>query len=207
MHEVADLIACDACDALHRRSTLVPGQIARCRRCDCELDRHSGHDLRRLLPLTLACLILFVIANAFPIVEIEVQGLGSRTTLVGAVFELTAEGRALVAVLVLGTTILFPMIYLAILLYLLLPLRHDPAGAGYAWMIRGIRSLRPWGMIEVFLLGVLVALVKLAGMATVIAGAALYAFIALTILLTIVIGFDPRALWQRPPGGPRSEPR
>ena len=59
-----------------------------------------------------------------------------------------------------------------------------------------MQSLRPWGMIEVFLLGVLVAIVKLSSMATVVPGPALWAFVALTVLLTAVLSFDPRAFWE-----------
>ena len=196
MSEEPSLIACSCCDALHRRSALGPGQVANCRRCGAELDRHPGRGRGPILPLTLACLILFMIANAFPIVVIEVQGLESQTTLAGAVYQLSAEGMAPVAALVLGTTIVFPFVHLLALLYLLLPLDHHPLRARFGWVVRGILSLRPWGMIEVFLLGVLVAIVKLAGMATVIPGAALWAFVALTVLLTVVLGFDPRRFWQ-----------
>jgi paraquat-inducible protein A len=63
-------------------------------------------------------------------------------------------------------------------------------------MVRGIQSLRPWGMIEVFLLGVLVAIVKLSGMATIVPGPALWAFMLLTPLLTAVVSFDPRLFWS-----------
>lgn len=63
-------------------------------------------------------------------------------------------------------------------------------------MLALLQSLRPWGMVEVFLLGVLVATIKLSGMATVIAGPALWAFVALTVLLTVVVSFDPRGLWD-----------
>ena len=80
------------------------------------------------------------------------------------------------------------------------------AGLG-SWMGgaigRAIQSVRPWGMIEVFLLGVLVAIVKLSSMATVVAGPALWAFVALTVLLTAVLSFNPNAFWEmtfRPPG-------
>lgn len=196
MLERSDLIACEGCDAVYHRAPLQPRDVAHCPRCDAELERHAGNQRRRLLPLTVASLIMFAIANLFPIVEIELKGLRSQTTLAGAVLALTNEGMSVVALLVLATTLLFPLLQLCILVWLLVPLQHDRQAPGFAWLVRAMQSLRPWGMIEVFLLGVLVAIVKLSSMATVVAGPALYAFVALTVLLTSVLSFDPRGFWE-----------
>ena len=196
MREVPNVAACEGCDALYRRIALQPGEIARCRRCGTELDRHPGRQRERILPLTIASLILFAIANVFPIAQIEVRGIASETTLLGAVIALGSEGKSLVAMLVLATTVLFPLLQLAVLFYLLVPARTDGPPAGFDWLVRGIQTLRPCGMIEVFLLGVLVAIVKLSSMAVVVPGAALWAFGALTLLLTAVLNFDPRMLWR-----------
>lgn len=158
---------------------------------------------RRLLPLTVACLILFAIANLFPIVEIELQGLHSRTTLVGAVITLAGEGMSIVALLVLATTLLFPLLQLCALCYLLVPLARGVRPPGFATLVGLLQALRPWGMVEVFLLGVLVAIIKLSGMAAVITGPALWAFMALTVLLTVVVSFDPRGFWELAYDGPK----
>ena len=196
MEKVPDIAVCSGCDAVYAKPVLRRREVMRCTRCGSELDRHSGDLRQRILPLTVASLIMFAIANLFPIVEIELQGLSSRTTLVGAVQVLTGEDMSLVALLVLATTILFPLLQLCILLWLLVPLRHQRRAPGFALLVRAMQSLRPWGMIEVFLLGVLVAIVKLSSMATVVAGPALYAFVALTVLLTAVMSFDPRGFWE-----------
>jgi paraquat-inducible protein A len=141
-------------------------------------------------------LIVFIIANCFPIVEIEAQGLRSQTTLVGAVAALSNEGMPEVALIVLATTLLFPLMQLLILLYLLVPLRRSGPMPGFSQCARLLIMLRPWGMVEVFLLGVLVALIKLSGIARVIPGVALWAFAVLTVLLVLVVTFNPRYLWQ-----------
>ena len=203
MQEVPDLIACEGCDALYGRPVLQRRELARCARCGTELERHPGRTGERMLPLTLACLVLFAIANTFPIVEIELRGSTSQTTLAGAVVALAGEGRALVAMIVLATTILFPLLQLTVLLYLLVPTRDARPPAGFDWLLRTIQSLRPWGMIEVFMLGVLVAIVKLASMAVIVPGPALWAFVALTLLLTAVLSFDPRTLWASWRAAPR----
>lgn len=202
MKQVPGLVICEGCDAAYRRPTLHPREIAHCQRCGTELARHPGMQHRRLLPLTVASLILFAIANLFPIVAIELQGLTSHTTLVGAVVALVGEGMSMVAMLVLATTLLFPLLQLCVLGYLLVPLTRGVRPRGFARLVRLLQALRPWGMVEVFLLGVLVAVIKLSGMATVITGAALWAFVVLTVLLTVVVSFDPRGFWELAYEGP-----
>ena len=199
MRELPDLIACEGCDALYKKRPLGTDEIAICARCGTELERDSSRQRQRLLPLAVAGLITFIIANAFPIVEIELQGLRNQTTLFGAVLALSAEGMTPVALLVLATTIVFPLMQLLFLIYLLVPRPDASHPPGFRWMVRAMQTLRPWGMIEVFLLGVLVAIVKLSNMATVLPDVALWAFGVLTILLTAVISFDPRYFWQITP--------
>jgi paraquat-inducible protein A len=196
MKEVPDAIVCEGCDAVYQRQPLRRRQVARCARCGAELDRHAGEQGARVLPLTVASLILFAIANLFPIVEIQVKGLHSQTTLAGAVVVLSTEGMSPVALLVLATTILFPLLQLCILFYLLVPMARERRPAGFGILVRVLQMLRPWGMIEVFLLGVLVAIVKLSSLAQVVAGPALWAFMGLTVLLTAVLSFNPRAFWE-----------
>ncbi len=210
MQVVPHVTVCEGCDAVFRAPKLRSREIAHCPRCGTELTRHAGQQRDRLLPLTLASLILFAIANLFPIVEIELQGRSSQTTLAGAVVVLAGEGMSPVALLVLATTLLFPLAQLCILLYLQVaptvwqadrkadgdaatPPERPP---GFAVLVKALQSLRPWGMVEVFLLGVLVAIVKLFGMATVVLGPALWAFVGLTVLLTTLLSFDPRSFWQ-----------
>ncbi|WP_137718381.1 paraquat-inducible protein A [Methylobacillus flagellatus] len=196
MKQRPDIVVCEECDAVYGKPALAHNEIARCLVCDAELERDTGNRLANLLPLTIASLILFVMANGFPIVEIELQGLSSQTTLFGAVLALNDGGMTLVALLVLATTILFPLMQLLTLLYLLRPVARRTHPPGRKLLLRLMQVVRPWGMVEVFLLGVLVALVKLSNMATVLPDIALWAFAALTITLTVVVSFNPRYLWR-----------
>ena len=202
MREISHLIACEQCDAVFKKLSLANGETARCTRCGNELDRNTEQRRHHLLPLTIASLIIFIIANSFPIVEMELQGLHSQTTLIGAVVSLATEGISVVALLVMATTILFPFMQMLILFYLLVPSKHADERPGFSLLIRIMQALRPWGMIEVFLLGVLVALIKLSNMATIIPGIALWAFCMLTVMLTVVVSFNPRYLWQLQETGP-----
>lgn len=191
------LVVCEHCDAVYRRSALAPKEHAYCARCGTELYRNSDHLYQALLPMVIASLIVFLICNAFPIVSMEIQGLSTQTTAWGAVVVLFREDMALVALLVLATTILFPLAELILLLYLLLPLALGHVPPGFGEVIRAIRLGRPWGMIEVFMLGIVASLVKLSTMATVVPGVAMWSFGLLTILLTVVLSYDPAELWEQ----------
>ncbi len=195
MHDTA-LIACHDCDLLQRLPA-TPTAILRCPRCDAVLVRRSRDGLDRALALLVAAVPLLVMANVFPIVEVEVSGNQSEATLLGAVFALQGQGVAAVAWLVAATTLLVPALDIAVLLYLLVPVRLARIPPHFAAVYRLARALRPWGMVEVFLLGVLVSLVKLSTLATVVPGIALWSFGALMIVLAASSSaFDGHALWE-----------
>ncbi|MEC4591917.1 paraquat-inducible protein A [Nitrospirillum amazonense] len=190
------LVACPECDALHERRELAPGTKARCVRCGAVLYRRSYLELDHQLALVTTAILIYLIANSFPIVDLEIQGRSNSTTLVGSVLALWREGREIVAVLVFATTQLFPLVDLGALFALLLMIRRGRPALAFAPMLRFLQALRPWGMIEVFMLGIVVALVKLSNMAEVVPGIALWAFGLLTILLAVILSLDLRSLWR-----------
>ncbi|WP_175864024.1 paraquat-inducible protein A [Burkholderia cepacia] len=190
------LIACHTCDTLLRKRPLAGNMQARCPRCNELLYRGGVSQLDRVCALTLAALITFVIAQGFPILEMNVNGMHVQTTLLGAVRALWDQGMGIVAVMVFCATLLFPLTEMAALLYVMLPLRSGRIPRGFGTVLRAIGLVRPWGMIEVFMLGILVTIVKMVSLAQVVPEAALFAFAALTLMLTVVVMFDPRALWD-----------
>lgn len=192
------LIACRECDLVQRAPQPRVGSAVCCRRCAARLYRVTRNGLDRCLAMTLAAGVLFLVANAFPIVALELQGRRTAATLFGAVHALYAQDMELVAALVFFTTILVPALELLAMTWTLAPLRFGRVAPGLSIAYRWIRTARPWGMIEVFMLGVLVSLAKLAHVATVEPGVALWAFGALVFLLAAAAStFDPRELWTR----------
>ncbi|MBY4867969.1 paraquat-inducible protein A [Burkholderia anthina] len=191
-----DLIACHECDALLHKPRLSGREIARCPRCDALLYRNSAAQLERICALALAALITFVIAQTFPILEMDVNGNRVQTTLIGAIDSLWRQDMAIVGVMVFCSTVLFPLVEMAALLYLLLPMRRGVVPPGFNAVLRAIQLVRPWGMIEVFMLGILVTIVKMVSLARVVPEAALFAFGALTLMIAVVLMFDPRTLWD-----------
>ncbi|KVC37460.1 paraquat-inducible protein A [Burkholderia pseudomultivorans] len=191
-----DLIACHECDALLHKPHLSGREVARCPRCDALLYRNSAAQIERICALALAALITFVIAQAFPILEMDVNGNRVQTTLIGAIDSLWHQDMAIVGVMVFCSTVLFPLVEMAALLYLLLPMRRGVVPPGFNAVLRAIQLVRPWGMIEVFMLGILVTIVKMVSLARVVPEAALFAFGALTLMIAVVLMFDPRTLWD-----------
>ncbi|WP_255374052.1 paraquat-inducible protein A [Vogesella sp. LIG4] len=150
------------------------------------------------MALVLTGIFVFLLANVFPVVGLEAGGIRTATTLLGTAIQLMHQDMLPVAMLVLFTGVLLPGIELLALLYLLLPLTLGHAPRGFPRAMRLIRLLHPWGMVEVFMLGVLVSLVKLAHLAQVHPGIGLWSFFALIVLLaTSASRFDAAMLWER----------
>ncbi|WP_052135304.1 paraquat-inducible protein A [Collimonas arenae] len=190
------LIACKYCDAVYQRADLAEGGRALCSRCGGVLYRESARAYYRLLPLAMTALILFSISNICPVVEIDLMGIRTQTTLWGAVAALYADHMALVAVLVCATTILFPLAEMLMILYLLALMRRKRVPPGFERIVRIIQLGRPWGMIEIYLLGVVVTLAKLSSMAEIMPGVGLWSFGLLVVVLAAMLSFDPRDLRQ-----------
>ncbi|MGH8532099.1 MAG: paraquat-inducible protein A [Gammaproteobacteria bacterium] len=192
------LIACRDCDLLQRETALPAGGAARCGRCGAVLYRKMPESLDRTLAFTLAAGVLFLLANAFPLVGLEVQGQRNATDLLGAVRALWDQDMRMVAGLVFLTTVLIPAIELSGMIYLLLPLRLGRLPSGTGPMLRFLQAVKPWGMVEVFMLGVLVSLVKLAHLASIVPGIALWSFGGLILLLAAsAASFNPHEVWAR----------
>lgn len=190
------LIACHECDLLLREITLPQGKAACCCCCGATLYRNLPDSINRSLALTVAAAILYLIANSFPILGINLQGNGNAVTLLQAVHELWKQDMPLVSSLTFVTAILVPALELCLMLYLLLPLYRGYAPAGTSQVMRLLQTIKPWGMVEVFMLGILVSLVKLVQDFKIIPGVALWSFGGLTLLLAaLASSFNPRDVW------------
>ena len=192
------LIACHECDGLQREVALVPGGNAACARCGAELFRRHPESFDRTLALMLAAAIVFVFANTHPVMTLDAKGMRTSTTLFGTVVALHEHGMTSVALLVFFTAIALPAAELAAMLYMLIPVHRGISPPGFVQAFRIVNGARPWGMEEVFILGALVALVKLTQIAQVTPGTGLYAIGAFIVLLAAAeAAYEPRALWAR----------
>jgi paraquat-inducible protein A len=197
---VADtsLVGCPHCDLLQRIPDLAPGASARCPRCDEELWWRREDSLNRTLALTSAAAVLYVIANSVSMIGLTIVGRQTFTTVIGGAEHLWQGGQELVGALVLLTAVIAPAMQIGFTFAIALGgLREQPP----RWvgpLLRYQPTTRLWSMIEVMLLGVLVALIKIADYATVIPGMALYVLGALVFLLAAIqANFDAREVWER----------
>lgn len=192
------LVACLDCDLLQRLPDLEPGASARCPRCDRELWRRREDALDRTLALAVAAAMLYVVANSVPMLGLTAVGHAASTTVFGGAQQLWKDGRAIVAGLVLFTAVVAPALQIGFMLAIVLGARRERPPHWIMTLLRHHPTTRTWSMIEVMMLGVLVALIKIADYAKVIPGLALFALGALVFLLAAMqSSFDPREVWER----------
>lgn len=192
------LIACHECDLLHRVQPLPEKSKARCRRCGSLLYVNFPKTIDRTLAFAITGLVLLVIANIYPFLSLESQGTILETNLITGTIILSQQSMAGPAILVLLTSMVIPCMLLGALVYVLFPMKRGGRLPASRRVFRLALTLRPWSMTEIFLLGILVSVVKLAKMATIIPGTALFSFLALAFVLAAVNTFlDPRTIWEK----------
>jgi len=192
------LVACHECDQLHQRQSLPTGAAAVCSRCGAVLYRHRANSIERSLSLYFTALVLLLLTISFPFMDISLSGQTQQTHLFSGIRLLFQEGYWPLAGLVLLTIIIIPLVQISGYLSLLWPLHRGRRFIRGAHLFRWMRAMRPWSMIEVYVLGVLVSLVKLANYATIIPGTALYSLGALMLVLAAAASaLDPDEVWQR----------
>ena len=195
-----EFVACHDCDLVHRIPIGVEGTSGRCVRCGGVLFAARRNSIERTLALTIAGVVLFLVANWFPFLSFDMQGAVTETTLLSGVRELYAGDMRSLAGLVFLTAVLAPGLQLGLLLYVLVPLYLGRNPWQLAVFFRALRRIQPWSMMEVFLIGILVALVKLGDMAEIVPGLAIYSFAVLIVVLAgATITLDARVIWQHVP--------
>lgn len=194
----AETVACPDCDLLQRIPPLPPGGKARCSRCGKILATQPSDPLDRPLALTLAAAIVFIIANTAPLMGLSAVGHQASTTIIGGAYEMWVRGREFTAVLIAFCAVIAPASYIVFMLTVLFAVKRPPAPHWVGGLMRWADFMRPWSMQEVMLLGILVALIKIAELATVDTGIGMYAVGVLIMLLAAISAtFDPREVWTR----------
>lgn len=194
------LTECLECGLLQRNPPLPPGGVAECGRCGGALHRDRPDSLNRTLALTIAGLVLFIVANSFPFLSFEMQGQVTQTTLLTGVVDLYKGGNWFISGVVLFTSVLAPGLQLTLLLVVLIPLTLERLPLWLPRLFRLVRTLTPWGMMDVFMMGILVSVVKLSEMATIIPGTSLFAFgVLILVLAAAQAALDPDLVWSRVP--------
>lgn len=189
---------CHVCDTLHIAEALPEGTAARCKCCGSVLYQNRPASLARATAFSATSLILMVVVHAFPFLTMDAAGIRTTLNLAAAARSLVEEGSPLLGVAVVLFTIIAPLMLAGGLIYVCAPLMAGKAAPGAFTVAKWLNRTEPWNMIEVFLLGVLVSLLKLGKVADVHFGLGFWAFGALMICMAAAVaGIDRDELWDR----------
>lgn len=181
-----DLVACPQCDTLHRAQSLPDGARAHCQRCGIVLMTSQPAAMAQILSLALTAFVMMIAAVSFPFLTLDAGGLHNATSVIDAVLAFN-EGYAFpLAVAVAFFIVVIPLMRLTALIYALGPLVREKSprsGARTAFALA--ERLRPWSMAEIFIVGVTVALIKVAGLAVVTIGPAFWAFAGVVVITVL----------------------
>lgn len=190
-------IACPQCDVIYRFSATEMVTRTRCLRCGYQLTLGKSEAIARVVGLAMTSTILMGIVLFAPFLYLHAGPFDSNASVVDVVLSFATGIMLPLALAVLIFIIVVPVARSLLLIYALGPLlagHQNAAGAELA--LRWAFVLKPWAMAEIFMVGVAVALVKLAGMATVDTGAAFWAFVLLVVVNTFQDTFMCRnTLW------------
>lgn len=190
-------IACHGCDLLVDVSELADGATADCPRCGGFLTRFRSDAYERVVASAIAAIICLLLANSFPFLSFAASGFESVMTLRSTPMSLWENGMPEVALLVAAFIIFIPAAVLVLLILIAAPLAHRT----HRWWLRPAAHLlfemQGWAMVEVFIIGVIVSLVKIAAMATVVLGISFWAYAAFSILFTYAVAsLDRYQCWE-----------
>jgi paraquat-inducible protein A len=152
----------------------------------------------RVMALAVAALIIFIVANAEPLMALSISGLESSTTILGGVVEMWRQGEWITSVLIALFAVVAPGLKIAFTLVIVFAVRRPPASRWVGTLVRWTEVSGLWSMVEVMMLGILVALVKIADLARVVPGIGIFCAAALVVLMTAIsVSFDPAEVWSR----------
>lgn len=192
------LIICEHCDCVYRKTTLAKHQKTLCTRCGGVLQRYNGLAVEQRLALTVTALMLWIFANCYPVMSISLKGLKNSATLWDSVLALSLGPITFIALVAAIAMIIAPVIQLLLLIWVLGHALTGRRSPGFSFCMRWLETLRPWSMLEVCLLGAMVAVIKLAGLLDVLPGIGLFALAILSLMMIRIAGRDVRDLWDLP---------
>lgn len=192
------LMACHECDALQNVAHVPEGNIASCLCCGERLFKNPRSAIEKPLALIFSCVILFAIANIYPVMRLSIAGIERETTLTESALIFYDLGSPELALVVWLTGVILPAFCVFSLFYILLSIHFKRSWRLTRWLLVWVSRLLPWGMMDVFLLAILVALVKLVSLADVVLGVGFSAFVALVLCYAAAISsIEMHMLWDR----------
>ena len=194
----ATLVACPTCDLLFDVGDLRHGQKANCSRCGDVLTRVRDDNLERVQAFTISGLVCLVISCSFPFLSFKSKGLESVMTLPQTAWKMYEQGMPEIGLVVAAFILIIPA---AVMLLVLVLTTCMAMQQYFAWMTplaHAIFKLRSWAMVDVFFIGVLVSLIKIAHMATVVIGISFWGYAAFSLFFVLTIAnMDTLQYWTQ----------
>ncbi len=191
-----EMTACKQCGTLVRLPEHLKLSQYHCPYCNALLHRR-GQKFSDIIIMAISAILLFVPLTFLPILSLNIMGMESTATLFQALWQLYTDGYHVIAVLSMLTGLLLPVFMMVLLLMILVPLRLGYRPQKVALYYRIYEMAKEWGMAEVYLISIMVAIIKLSGMATLHVGVGLFVFIFFFILFYITtVWFNPDDIWD-----------
>ena len=206
--DINQVIACPDCDLLLEKIPVATGEKLCCPRCGDTLREPKTDSINRTLALALTGLLLFPFAIFMPIMTLNTMGLENSGNIFDEVIMTWDTGYRFIALIVALTTIIFPLIKLLLLFLISLSLKFKRYHNSLRLLMRSYIHLDEWGMLEVFMIGILVTIIKMHHMATIQYDVGLFCFIG---LLAAALGsslmMDKDEFWKLIENGERRNQR
>lgn len=189
--------ACHDCDLLLPVHEITINSVARCPRCHAVLYRHKKNSMDRTLAFSLSGLLFYVPANTLPVLSLDILGNTGRNTMINGVAQLWEQGFWWMAFLVAICSVVMPLLQLSLLAFISFSLRLKHYSDFLPKAIKYQRITSTWAMLEVYLLGIIVAIVKMSDLGDLLMGQALFCFVMLLILTLLALqSFDRHEAWE-----------
>ena len=179
---ISHLSACPYCDRLLEDNRLPEDHVSRCPRCGTVIDKSVRNSLQKSFALSLAGLILFIPAVFMPIMTFSLAGMQSTGNVIDAIVGLFASRYFFVGFMVLLVSLVFPFVKLGLLFITSFSLLSRQVLRPVVFLFRLYKRLSEWGMVEVYMLGILVSIIKMHQLARIDYDTGFFCFSALVVL-------------------------
>ena len=193
--EENSLVVCEQCGMAHRWRPLARGEVARCVRCEASLGHSHRFEVPTVLALTMTAAVAFCVGISTNVLTLDLRGAAHTATLPQAIAATWNQGQEIVAVIAALTALLAPAFVILLRLYILVPLVSGRVPRGFALCVRALHHARHWNMVEVFIIGVLLSLVRLSSLADAAPGPGLFALGGVTLLFAAIESAGTKHLW------------
>jgi paraquat-inducible protein A len=193
----ANLIACPDCDLLLSKTEAPAGHSIICPRCGKIISRRTSDSIIKTLALSTAGLLLYFPAILLPLMTMKSYGFSDSANILDSIVNFYTNGYYFVSFMVLISAVVFPLVLLTSIFIISLQLYLQRYPTYLAKLFRTYVHLEEWAMVEVFLLGIMVSIIKMAHTAEIMYHMGFFCFIGLVLLtITIATIIDHEVFWQ-----------